>query len=124
MTASLTIADLRFINLVAARRFSGGEPGPRDEAALESAVAGCADCTAYTRAAALAAAVVSQGAVTSAPLQTALLAMHCSLRLDGLSLLAPQGVLAGMLRGLATSRDVDALARWLEDRAVPAASGG
>lgn len=119
----MTVADLRFINLVAARRFAGAQPGPIDEGALESVLSGSADGTPFARAAALAAAVVRRGVVASAPLHTAVLAMHCSLRLDGFSLLTPQGVLAAMIRGLAAGGEVDAMARWLRDRAVPSASG-
>jgi hypothetical protein len=58
-----------------------------------------------------------------APLQTVLLVLHCALSLEGFSLIAPQGVLAGMVRGLAADGDATVVARWLEDRAVPSGSG-
>ncbi len=123
MSAPLQAADLRFINSVAARRFGGGEPGSVDVGALDAALFAAADGTAFVRTAMLAAVLVQRQAFASAPLQTALLVLHCALSLEGFSLIAPQGVLAGMIDALAKDGDAGVVARWLEDRAVPTASG-
>lgn len=123
MSPRLQAADLRFINGVAARRFAGGEPSSIDDAAVQDAVAAAAEGTAFARAATLVAVLVQRHAFTSAPLQTALLILHCALSLQGFSLIAPQGVMAGMIEGLAKNGDAAIVARWLEDRAVPSASG-
>ena len=118
----LTAEDVRVINAVAARRWAGGDMAG-DDAAIDAAVATQRDAdTPYTRAATLAAALLARKAVSTAPLQTVLLVLHCSLSLDGYLLLAPQGVAAGMVRSLATGGDAVAFARWLEDRAVPSAA--
>ncbi|MFN2582307.1 MAG: hypothetical protein ABR498_06155 [Candidatus Dormibacteria bacterium] len=114
MSATLDPQQLRFINLVAARRFAhqeGDVPAP-DVGEIDGA-------TPQRRAAALAAALMQPGAVETAAAQTALLAVCCQLRRDGLRLIAPQGVLAGMVRGLATGRvTADEFAAWLQDRSV------
>ena len=123
MSAPLQAADLRFINSVAARRFGGGEPGSVDPGALDAALSAAAEGTAFVRAATLAAVLVQRQAFASAPLQTALLVLHCALSLEGFSLIAPQGVLAGMIDALAKDGDAGVVARWLEDRAVPTSSG-
>ncbi|HSP64665.1 MAG TPA: hypothetical protein VLO10_00610 [Candidatus Deferrimicrobium sp.] len=123
MSAPLQAADLRFINTVAARRFAGGAAGPIDAGAVDEAVAAATEGTAFVRAATLAAVLVNRHAFGSAPLQTALLVLHCALALAGFSLVAPQGVLAGMIQQLAAGGDAAGLARWLEDRAVPSAAG-
>jgi prophage maintenance system killer protein len=123
VSASLQAADLRFINRVAAKRFAGGEPDQLDGDTLEAAITGAAAGTAFVRAASLAAALLRSGAFPVAPLQTVLLVLHCALSLEGFSLIAPQGVLAGMIRGLAADDDAAVMARWLEDRAVPSGSG-
>jgi prophage maintenance system killer protein len=120
----LTTADLRLINTVAARRFVSVQSPEVDDARLAEAVAAqTAEPNAYTRAASLAAALLSGSVFSSAPKQTALLALHCSLSLDGVVLLAPQGVVTGMITGLATAGDMAGFARWLEDRAVPSTGG-
>lgn len=120
----LTAADLRLINGVAARRFDAGEnPGVDDAQLAEAVAAQTAGHNAYARAASLAKALLSGPVFSSAPKQTALLALHCSLSLDGVVLLAPQGVVAGMITGLAMGGDVAGFARWLEDRAVPSTGG-
>jgi len=123
MSAPLSAADLRFINDVAVRRFAAGEPHSVAEAAVGDALAAAAEGTAYVRAATLAAVLLQRHAFTGAPQQTALLVLHCALGLQGFSLVAPQGVLAGMVAGLAKDGDAAVVARWLEDRAVPSASG-
>jgi prophage maintenance system killer protein len=123
MTAPLRAADLRFINRIASRRFAGGEPDAVEDSALEAALAECAGATPFVRAATLAAAMLRRAVVARAPLQTALLTLHCALALEGFSLLAPQGVAAGMIRDLAAGGNAATMARWLEDRAVPAAVG-
>jgi prophage maintenance system killer protein len=117
--------DLRFVNRVTARRFAGGEPGPLDEASVDAAIAEAAKAegTAFVRIATLAASLLQGHAFASAPLPTALLILHCGLALEGYALIAPQGVAAGMIRGAAEDGDASRLARWLEDRAVPTASG-
>jgi prophage maintenance system killer protein len=122
VSAPLQAADLRFINAVATRRFGGGAPGSVDAAAVDAALAASTEGTAFVRAATLAAVLVQRRAFASAPLQTALLVMHCALSLQGFSLIAPQGVLAGMIDALAKDGDAGVVARWLEDRAVPSSS--
>ncbi len=122
MSAPLQADDLRFINGVAARRFAGGELGSVDEAAVAAGISAAGDGTAFLRAATLAAALLERRAFSAAPLQTALLVLHCALSLEGFSLVAPQGVMTGMIQQLATNGDAAAVARWLEDRAVPTAS--
>jgi prophage maintenance system killer protein len=119
----LAAADLRFINRVASRRFAGGDPPPADEAAIDRVLATAAEGSAFERAAALVSSLLRDGVFTSVPSHTAVLVLHCSLAFDGLSLLAPQGVLVGMIRSLASGGDTDAFERWLVDRAVPSASG-
>ncbi len=123
MSAPLQAADLRFINGVAAKRFAGGDAGSIDDGAIVDAITAAAEGTAFVRAATLAAVLVQRRAFSSAPRQTALLVLHCALSLDGFSLVAPQGVLAGMIQQLASNGDAAGVARWLEDRAVPTASG-
>ena len=123
MSAPLQAADLRFINAVASKRFGGEVPASFDAAAVDAALAAAAEGTAFVRTAKLAAVLVQRRAFASAPLQTALLVLHCALSLEGFSLIAPQGVLAGMVDALARDGDAGVVARWLEDRAVPAASG-
>ena len=116
----LNADDVRFINLVATRRFGGGgehEP-PRG---LGEALGGVAPTSPFARAAALAESLVRHQVFASAPLQTVLLTLCCQLRLDGYALLAPQGAAAGLIRELADGTvDAKVLARWLEDRGVPA----
>jgi len=122
MTPQLTSADLRFINLVAARRFTD-VPEPRSDDSVLAACLGDADAaTAHERAALLAGALVRRHAFAVAPLQTVLLVIHCALVLEGFTVLAPQGAAVGMLRELGDGGDPAVLARWLEDRAVPTAS--
>jgi prophage maintenance system killer protein len=122
MSSRLTAADLRFINRVAARRFTGAEPPPADGGALAAALERATDGTALERTAALVASLLSGKAFSAVPLHTALLVLHCALSFDGLILLAPQGVIVGMIRGLAHDGDAAAFASWLEDRSVPSAS--
>jgi prophage maintenance system killer protein len=123
VSAALTATDLGFINRVAARRFAGAEASEADRGALTAALQGAGEGTPLDRAAALAAALLRGRVFTVAPLHTALLAVHAALSLDGFILLAPQGVVVGMIRGLAGDGDAVAFARWLEDRTVPSASG-
>jgi prophage maintenance system killer protein len=123
VTAPLQAGDVAFIHRVATRRFAGDELGTVDAAAVDDAVAAAADGTAFVRAATLAAELLRRRAFSTASLQTTLLVLHCAMSLEGFSLVAPQGVLAGMVASLATEGDVASVARWLEDRAVPAASG-
>jgi len=129
MAESLTRADLALICRVAARRV-GVQPDDVSAENLEAAAAwpdtlddgAPRFSTPFARAAAQAEAasrVVSAGA----PL-TALLALAARLWREGYVLLAPQGVLAGMVAGMVAGRvDVDALGRWIEDRAVLASGG-
>lgn len=124
MTAVLCASDLAFFNLIAARRL-GQDAQPAEPANLEAAVAWPDTVeeglpkfpTPQLRAASQAEAVLRVFAV--APRITALLAMSCRLRLEGHELIAPQGVLAAMIDGLARGRvDTAALGRWLVDRSV------
>ena len=106
---------VRFINLVAARRFAGVVDPPAPDDVLGS-VSGD---TPYQRAASLAWALVQPGALAVAALPTALLAVCCQLGRDGYGLMAPQGAAAGMIRGLANGTiQRSAFAGWLQDRAV------
>jgi hypothetical protein len=123
MTPGLTVADLRFVSRVAARRFNGADPPPADGDALAAALDAAVGHTPLDRAAALAAALLGGGVFAVVPLQTTLLVVHCALALDGFILLAPQGVIVGMIHGLAHDGDAATFARWLEDRTVPSASG-
>ena len=123
MSPSLTVADLCFINRVAARRYGGPEPAPAADAVLTEALEGAVGATPLDRTAALVASLLKRGAFASAPLQSALLVLHCALAIDGFVLLAPQGVIVGMIRGLAGKDEAPAFARWLEDRTVPSTSG-
>jgi prophage maintenance system killer protein len=123
VTAPLQASDLRFINAVAAKRFGGTDAGSFDSEAIAVAVTAATEGTAFVRAATLAATVLQRRAFAVAPRQTALLVLHCALALEGFSLIAPQGVLAGMIEALARDGDAVAVARWLEDRAVPSAGG-
>ena len=124
MSARLSVADLCFINRVAARRFAGAEPAQPDLAVLTEALEGANSALPLERVAELVAPLLRRAAFSSAPLQTALLVVHCALSLEGFFLLAPQGVIVGMIRGLAGDGDAAAFARWLEDRTVPSTSGG
>ena len=124
MTASLTSADLVFINRVASRRFGSGEPVAPDAAVLEAAVAAQSEGSAVGSATALLTALLTSRAFPALPEHSALLALHCALALRGLSLLAPQGVLVGMIRALAGGGDPGDFQRWLEDRTVPSTSEG
>jgi len=124
VSAPLHAADLRFVNRVAARRCAGGEPAAVAEQAIEAALdAAAVEGTPFVRTATLAALLLQRHVFASAPLPTALLVVHCALVLEGFVLIAPQGVTAGMIRGVAADGDAATLARWLEDRAVPSASG-
>ena len=123
MSAALSAADVIFINRVASRKFAAGEPAAVDGAAIDAAITAAQGGSAHSRAARLAAGLLRGNATPTAPLHTALLVIHCSLSLDGLSLLAPQGVLAGMVR-LLQEGDVGTVEHWLEDRSVPSASSG
>lgn len=123
MSAPLSASDLCFINRVASRRFAGAEPARPDRAVLTAALEGAAGTTPLERTAELVASLLTRTAFASAPLQTALLVVHCALALDGFFLLAPQGVIVGMIRSLAGDGDAAAFARWLEDRTVPSTSG-
>jgi hypothetical protein len=124
VTAALTRDDLVFINRVAARRFAGAEPLAPDAAVLDSAVAAGGAGTAVASATRLVATLLTSPAFPTVPEHSALLALHCSLALRGLSLLAPQGVLVGMIRALAGGGDPSAFERWLQDRTVPSTSEG
>ncbi len=126
--AGLVPADLSLVHAVAARR-AGLEPGPLDPQQLVEAAAwpeseseGLARFpTPFTRAAAQAEAVAR--VVPRAASLTALLALAARLTREGYVLVAPQGVLAGMVSGMVAGRiDAAGLGRWVEDRAV--AEGG
>ncbi len=121
--STLEAADVRFINRVASLKCAGTKPAPVEESALAAALTGLTGATPFLRAAGLALALLHGRVFATAPYQTALLTLHCALGLDHLTLLAPQGVVAGMIRDLDAGGDVEALARWLEDRTVPASSG-
>jgi hypothetical protein len=126
---ALRAADLSLIHLVAARR--RGEPAaPLDPAAVTALIDGLAEDppasprTAFDRSARLTAAMAG---LAPGPLgrQVAMLALLCQLRLDGYQLTAPQGVLAAMVAAVAERpEETDALARWLEDRALAYAPPG
>lgn len=113
----LSIDELRFVNLVAARR-AGGDSAATP-AALDVALGDMQDEKPVRRAARLGAALARPGALQHAALPTALLAVICQLNRDGYRLVAPQGAAAGMIRGLSTGGvSVDGFAAWVEDRAI------
>lgn len=113
----LSTEELRFINLVAARRV-GGDPAA-SSAAPSLALGDLESERPVRRAAKLGAALARPGAVTAAPLPTALLAVICQLNRDGYRLVAPQGAAAGMIRSLSTgSLSAEGFAAWVEDRAI------
>lgn len=115
--AVLSGDELRFINLVAARRV-GGDPAA-SPAAPDVVLAAMQSEPPVRRAAHLGAALARPGAVAQAPLPTALLAVICQLKRDGYRLVAPQGAAAGMIRGLRTGGvSLDGFAAWVEDRAI------
>lgn len=113
----LTGDELRFINLVAARRVAGdaaASPG-----APHVVLGDLQGERAARRVAQLAAALARPGALADAALPTVLLAVICQLNRDGYRLVAPQGAAAGMIRGLSTGDvSVDGFAAWVEDRAI------
>lgn len=118
----LSAADLRFINRVVAARFGAG-PTEVDDAALAAAVEAVPDGTPQRRAAVLAAELLARRVFASEPRRTVLIALHCALGVEDIGLLAPQGVLAGMVASLERG-EVDLVTRWLDDRSVPRSSGG
>ncbi|MHB8717511.1 MAG: hypothetical protein ACYDAC_01280 [Candidatus Dormibacteria bacterium] len=118
----LTAEDIGVINATAGRRWGGGSAPFTATAVGRAAAAQRASDSPHVRAARLAADLLREHAGVAAALQSALLVLHCSLRLDGWVLLAPQGVTAGMVRALAGGDDPSSVARWLEDRTVPVAS--
>lgn len=113
----LTVEEVRFINLVAARRVAHDAaavpPPPHttlDELSSEQPA---------HRAAQLGAALTRPGVLDEAALPSALLAVLCQLHRDGFRLVAPQGAVAGMVRGLSTGRVGQSdFAAWVEDRAI------
>lgn len=125
-TPLLQSADIRLIHLVASRR--RGVPAPAlDEAALDSTMAnltGGDSGTPFARTAGVAAAVIGLVDDPAVAGQMALLALCCQLAVEGFTLVAPQGVLAGMVADLRSGRGNEAsLSRWLEDRALPVGIG-
>ena len=114
----LSSEELRFINLVAARRV-GGDPAA-SPAAPGAALGDLESERPVRRAARLSAVVLRPGVVADAALPTALLVLICQLNRDGYRLVAPQGAAAGMIRGLSTGGvSAEAFAAWVEDRAIP-----
>lgn len=113
----LSVDDVRFINLVAARRLCG-DPGA-SPAPPQTTLGEVRSEKPAARAAELAAALLQPGALAVAALPTALLAVVCQLARDGYHLLAPQGAAAGMVRGLGNGDiSVTGFAAWVEDRAI------
>ena len=112
----LSDGEVRFIGLVAARRSGGVEPAWEPPAVSLDGLGGD---TPFARAASLGAALARPGVLDAATLPAILLATCCQLRRDGYRLMAPQGVAAGMTRGLAGgSVSAAEFAAWLQDRAV------
>ena len=115
--ALLSGEELRFINLVAARRVGGDAAAAPLQPQL--GIEGLDGERAARRAAELGAALARPGALSEAALPTTLLAVICQLGRDGYRLVAPQGAAAGMIRGLRTGAvSVDSFAAWVEDRAI------
>lgn len=113
----LGVDELRFINLVAARRFAGDPSAspPQPQIVIE----GLDGERPARRVAELGAALARPGALAEAELPTTLLAVLCQLNRDGYRLVAPQGAAAGMIRGLRTGAvSVDSFTAWVEDRAI------
>jgi hypothetical protein len=118
----LRAADIRLVHLVAAHR--RGEPAPAlDEAALDSLLRGVAadeGAGTFPRAAEVARGVLRLVDEPALARQMCVLALCAQLSLEGYTLIAPQGVVAGMITSLQKEGDAAALGRWLEDRALPA----
>ena len=113
----LSSEELRFINLVAARRVAG-DPAA-SPAAPRVELGDLQSERPARRAAHLGAALARPGAVAEAALPTALLAVICQLNRDQYRLVAPQGAAAGMIRGLRTGGvSVEGFVAWVEDRAI------
>jgi hypothetical protein len=116
-SAALSADQLRFINLVAARRIGGDAHA--SPAAPHVEFDGAQSAPAARRVAELGAALAHPGVVAETALPTVLLAVICQLHREGYRLVAPQGVAAGMIRGLNTGDvSVESFAAWLEDRTI------
>ena len=114
-------ADIRLVHLVAAHR--RGEPAPAiDEDRIVAALAAvdAGDASVSRRAAEIGRAVLGLVDDPALARQMCVLAICAQLSLDGQTLVAPQGVFAGMVSALQKDGDAAALGRWLEDRALPA----
>lgn len=113
----LSVDEVRFINLVAARRVAGDAGA--SPASPDIVIDDVPGERSARRVAKLGAALARPGALTQAALPTALLAVICQLNRDGFRLVAPQGAAAGMIRGLSSGDvSVDGFAVWIEDRAI------
>ena len=113
----LSLDEVRFVNLVAARRVAGDARA--SPAAPDIVIEDVDGERPARRVAELGAALVRPGALTQAALPTALLAVICQLNREGYRLVAPQGAAAGMIRGLSTGGvTVEGFAAWVEDRAI------
>ncbi|MGH7686966.1 MAG: hypothetical protein ACREN2_09140 [Candidatus Dormibacteria bacterium] len=114
----LTLEEVRFINLVATRRVAhdaAATPAP-PHTTLEQV----SSEQPAQRAAQLGAALTRPGALDEVALPSALLAVLCQLHRDGFRLVAPQGAVAGMVRGLSSGRvGLSDFAAWVEDRSIP-----
>ncbi len=125
----LGAGDLQLIHLVVAHR-RGEAAGSLDAGAAAALLGDLRDAggsrppAPFERAARLTGGVA--GLLPGAPgRQVALLALLCQIRLDGYQLTAPQGVLAAMVARTAENpREWEALARWLDDRAMAVAPPG
>lgn len=113
----LSVEEVRFINLVAARRVAhdgAAAPAPPHTTLQEVSSEQPAQ-----RAAQLGTALTRPGVLEQAALPSALLAVLCQLHRDGFRLVAPQGAVAGMVRGLSNGRvALNDFAAWVEDRAI------
>ena len=113
----LTVDEVRFINLVAARRVA--HDGAAAPAAPHTTLDEVTSEQPARRAAQLGSALTRAGVLDEAALPSALLAVLCQLHRDGFRLVAPQGAVAGMVRGLSTGRvGLSDFADWVEDRAI------
>src|SRR5437868_15112805 len=96
----ISLEAVRFINLVAARRFAGAATPPPPGDVLSSVHGD----TPYRRAASLTSALLAPGALAVAAFPTALLAVCRPLGPVGHSLFSPQGAAGGVVRAVSGGR--------------------
>jgi hypothetical protein len=123
MSGALTFEEMQLLQRIAIARF-GETTKMAGEAELKKVTQRIEDAGEAPLARAAAACAGMFEVHGPAGAATALLATCCQLRLDGRTLVAPQGVISGMVSGVAAGTvGVSALAAWLEDRAAVGSAG-